>query len=538
MQNEDNENVVDIKGTPEMVEELKSKFINKNFADKIQLMKDKVARGEEIVREDKVKVAVLADSPNVVTGFGNVCREILTNLYATGFYDFEVVGINYDGSPHDMPFKIYPAINALVADNAYREPYGRQRFLDMIGEGRFDLVWVLQDSFIVCAELAQRIKETNDVLPLGQQFAFMYYFPIDAAPKKQWIDGSAMHADIPIVYTRYGYDEIMKLYAVGEDSKLKKEEQEKNIADGEEIKKKLGVIYHGVNAKDFFPIEDKELMAKLRQKFWGVHKDKFVFINVNRNQPRKDLFRTLLAFKILLERRRAKGKDDVYLYLHCNVFDNNINLLDVAKQIGIAEGEEFAFPDPKIFGPASGFPIETLNHMYNASDAVVSTTLGEGWGLSITEGFATKKPVIAPDHTSLTEILGKTDGGTGERGILVKTFGEFVQQNDNGRVRPMTDPYDLADKMEFVLENRQILEKTVETAYEWVMRHQWSGDEICGKWRNIFEEAFKIALTKRALKFDQMLAEQAIKKDAGRNDICPICKTMKLKKCRHGQGRV
>lgn len=508
------------------------------FANKIQIMKNKLARGEAILPEDKVKVAVLGDSPTVATGFGNVCREILTNLYATGFYDFEVVGINYDGSPHDLPFKIYPAINALVMDGAYREPYGRQRFLDIIGEGRFDLVWVIQDSFIVCEELAQRIKETNDVLPVGSQFAFMFYFPIDAVPKKKWIDGSAMHADIPVVYTRYGYDEVMKLYAVDEDSKLNVEEQEKNIADGDALRKKLGVIYHGVNSGDFFPIEDKEAVAKLRERFWGVHKEKFVFINVNRNQPRKDLFRTLQAFKILLDRRRAKGKNDVYLYLHCNVFDNNINLIDVSKQLGLTEGDEFAFPDPKIFGPASGFPISTVNQMYNAADAVISTTLGEGWGLSITEGMATKRPVIAPDQTSISEIIGKTDGGTGERGVLVKTKGDFVQQNDNGRIRPITDPEDLADKMEFVLENRAILEKTVETAYEWVMRHQWSGEEVCGKWRDVFENAFEIALAKRALKFDSLMAEHEISKDAGRNDICPICKTVKLKKCRHGQGRV
>ena len=221
------------------VDDAKEK-LKAQFEDKVAKIKAKQAAGEEVAREDKIRVAVLADSPNVVTGFGNVCREILTNLYATGMYEFDVVGINYDGSPHDLPFKIYPAINALVADAAYREPYGRQRFLDMIGEGRFDLVWVLQDSFIVCEELAQRIKETNDVLPPGDQFAFMLYFPIDATPKKRWIDGSAMHADIPIVYTRYGYNEVMKLYAVGEDSKLEQKEQDENIADGERLRQKSG----------------------------------------------------------------------------------------------------------------------------------------------------------------------------------------------------------------------------------------------------------------------------------------------------------
>ena len=402
-------------------EQVRADILKEKLTNKMVGLKERIAKGEVIPNNDRIQVAVLADSPNVVTGFGNVCREILTNLYNTGLYAFEIVGINYDGTPHDLPFKIYPAINALITDPAYREPYGRQRFLDMIGEGRFDIVWVLQDSFIVCEELGQRIKETSDVLPVGDQFAFIFYFPIDATPKKNWIDKSAMFADVPVTYTEYAYNEIIKLYTVGDDTKLTPEEQEQNKKDLETVKNKLNVIYHGINKNDFYPIEDEETIKELRTKLWGDHKDKFVFINVNRNQPRKDLYRTLQAFKILLDSRRAKGKDDVYLYMHCNIFDNNLNMIDMCKQLNLTEGDEWGYPNSRNFGPSSGFPINVLNEIYNASDAVVSTTLGEGWGLSITEGLSVKKPVIAPDNTSITEILGKTNAGTAERGILVKT---------------------------------------------------------------------------------------------------------------------
>ena len=505
------------------------------MTNKFESLKARIANGETIPNNERIQVAVLADSPNVVTGFGNVCREVLTGLYNTGYFAFEIVGINYDGSPHDLPFKIYPAINPLIADPAYREPYGRQRFLDLVGEGRFDIVWVLQDSFIVCEQLAQRIKETNDVLPEGDQFAFIFYFPIDATPKKNWMDNSAMLADFPVTYTQYAFDEILKLYSVDEHTKLTEEEQEKNKKDLEYIKQRLSVVYHGVNLKDFHPIEDENRIAELRQKLWtDKHKDKFVFINVNRNQPRKDLFHTLQAFKILLDRRRAKGKDDVYLYMHCSVFDNNMNMVDMSKQIELVQGDEWAHPDPRMFAVASGFPVNVLNDMYNAADAVITTTLGEGWGLSVTEAMAVKKPVIAPDHTSLTEILGKTAGGTGERGILVKTKGDFVQPNDNARVRPITDVEDLADKMEMLVENRKAYQPMVESAYQWVKQLVWEGDEVLGKWKLIFENAYKMALIKRAMSIDTMVAKQLKIDGMGRNDICPACNE-KIKHCRHGQ---
>src|SRR5215217_1366209 len=129
--------------------------VNSLFRNKLALLKEKRDRGEAILSEDKIKVAVLADSPTVVTGFGNVCREVLGALYETGFYDFDVVGINYAGDPHELPYRIFPAINALMPSGMYHDVFGRQRFLDMLGEGRFDLVWVLQDSFIV-EELSQR----------------------------------------------------------------------------------------------------------------------------------------------------------------------------------------------------------------------------------------------------------------------------------------------------------------------------------------------------------------------------------------------
>lgn len=509
-----------------------SEAIKAALHDKLKAMLAKKEAGETILPEERIKVAVLADSPTVVTGFGNVCREILTNLYATGMYDFDVVGINYDGKPHDFPFRIYPAVNGLMLDPAYRDPYGKQQFLDLLGEGRFDIAWILQDSFIVGEELGQRIAETNEALDLTGQFGTIFYFPIDATPKKSWIDGSVMLADFPVVYTKYGYDEVLNLYSVGADTLLKPDEQERNVEAGKLLAEKLSVIHHGVNMTDFYPIDNAELVSEFREKYWGDKKDKFVFMNVNRNQPRKDLFRTMQAFKLLLDARRAQGKDDVYLYLHCNVFDNGMNLLDMAKQIGIVEGEEFAYPNPKAFGPSAGFPIETLNQLYNAADAIVTTTLGEGWGLSITEAMAVKKPILAPDHTSITEMLGKIEGGGAERGFLVKTRGEFVQQNDNARVRPLTDPEDMAAKMAFVMENRTLVQPIVDAAYDWVSKLQWNGQEIMASWHQVFMGAYNNALGRRALKLDASIASTFKKQGLGRNDECPMCKE-KIKNCRH-----
>ena len=506
--------------------------IKKRLENKIEIMELAKANGEPITDDMKITVTVLADSPTVTTGFGHVCKEILNVLHETGYYKFEIVGINHDGSPHDLPYKIYPAFNGLMPDPAYRDVYGKQRFLDLLGEGRTDIAYIIQDTFVIEHQnFGKRIAETNQALPADKKFAFIFYFPIDSTPKQSWLDNSVMLSHHPVAYTKYAFEEVLKVYTVDEDTMLDEAQQQMNKEKLDMLKSCMNIIYHGVNTNNFYPKEQEE-KDSLREQFWAEKKDKFVFINVNRNQPRKDIFRTMVAFKKLLDKRRAEGKDDVYLYLHCNINDSGLNILDMAKQISLVEGEEFAFPRPDMFNTSQGFPVSVVNDLYNASDALITTTLGEGWGLSLSEAMATKIPVIAPDHTSITEILGKTKPGIAERGILVNLDNYFVQAQDNSRVRPLTDVDDMAEKMYFMVENKKQLEPMVERAYQWVKELDWSGDLVGGKWRLLFQDVYANNLTVRAVEVDKQLAREMKSMKLGANDNCPICQ-VKYKTCRH-----
>lgn len=506
--------------------------ISKRLRNKIELIDRAIEEGGIITPDMKIKVMVLADSPTVTTGFGHVCKEILNLLYETGYYDFEIVGINHDGSPHDLPYKIYPAFNGLMNDAAYRDIYGKQRFLDLLGEGRADIVYIIQDTFVIEQhKFGQRIAETNLELPADKKFASIFYFPIDSTPKQSWIDNSVILAHHPVAYTKYAYEEVLKLYTVGEDSLLDEKTKSLNAEKLDALKNSMNIIYHGVNLDNFFP-QDAETKLSLREQFWADKKDKFVFINVNRNQPRKDLFRTMLAFKKLLDKRRAEGKDDVYLYMHCNIYDSGLNLIDMSKQIQLVEGEEFGFPRPEMFNVAQAFPVSVVNDLYNAADAMVTTTLGEGWGLSLSESMAVKIPIIAPDHTSVPEIIGKTKEGIAERGLIVKTDNCFVQRDDNSRVRPLTDVDDLVEKMYFAVENRGKMAGMTERAYQWVKELEWKGELVGGKWKALFASVYTHNLTIRAVEVDKQLAHEISGMKLGVNDQCPVCH-VKYKNCRH-----
>src|SRR5690242_16305685 len=137
---------------------------------------------------EKLKVLCLFDSPTTATGFAQVSRNILNILLGTEKYEPVVIGINHSDyyDQKQFPYPIYEAAPALTHDPRYRDLYGRQRFLDFLGSGHFDLLFTLQDTFIIediagmvhqaRATMRKRNKELGETR--YKEFRWIYYFPI------------------------------------------------------------------------------------------------------------------------------------------------------------------------------------------------------------------------------------------------------------------------------------------------------------------------------------------------------------------------
>lgn len=405
---------------------------------------------------DKIKVLVLADY-GCATGFGQVASNIMQRINATGKYDITVVGINYDPAEeidHErFPGRIIPAIT--VADMHSMDVYGRQKVLDQLGLGIYDIFFAIQDTFII-QTIMRQVVETRD--SLKKKFSTVFYYPIDAEPKKEWITDVVSLIDFPVAYTQYAKTESLKV-----DAGLKD----------------MSVIYHGTNLEDFNYIEDRSSVSEFRKKYFAGNADgKFLLVNINRNQPRKDILRNFFILKEL----KSRGAD-VVLYLHMSHDDAGGNLLVLADHFGFKLNEDYILPSPKVFQVNQGLPLEMVNLLYNSADAVISTTLGEGWGLSITEAMATKTPVIAPDNTSLHEMMA--DG----RGILVPSGADdsawlTYGAQDNERIRPIMDVKAAADAVEAIMNGKL---PDINGAFDWATGNNW--DEICKDWVHVFEIA-------------------------------------------------
>ena len=400
--------------------------------------------------EKKIKVLAYCDSPTCATGFGTVSRNILAGLYSTGRFDIDILGINYWGDPHNFPFRIWP-----TGVNGERDPYGRKKVFGMIPRMQYDILFFLQDTFILdfLPELHNHLRSN------GRDFRSICYYPIDGVPKAEWLH-NVNACDKLVAYSEFGKRESLKALST--------------------MKEPL-VIPHGANTRDYFVAPEKDVTA-FRAQFFGSQADKFIFTNLNRNQQRKDIPRTIAAFNEF-----HKQVPESLLYLHMAKKDQGWDLPEIVKAYGLSISEDVIFPEN--FGPNQGYPRNIVNMIYNCSDCVVSTTLGEGWGLSWVEAMATKTPVIMPGNTAMVENI------TEDRGWLVKSGADAshftVVPHDNEIVRPLVDVDDMVEKMLEVYNNRAEAKRRAENAYKWtVTQMEWNAS-IVPQWQKVFEEAYE-----------------------------------------------
>jgi glycosyltransferase involved in cell wall biosynthesis len=127
--------------------------------------------------------------------------------------------------------------------------------------------------------------------------------------------------------------------------------------------------------------------------------------------------------------------------------------------------------------------------LYNCVDAVISTAVGEGWGLSWIEAMATKTPVIMPANTAIIENI------TEERGYLIKSGTTpslyTVLPHDNEVPRPLVDVDDMVKQMAEVYNNYGDALKRAENAFNWVTTDlNWQG-AVGQTWIDTFDAAYK-----------------------------------------------
>ncbi len=288
----------------------------------------------------------------VPTGFATVTHAVLDHLR----HDWEVVvsGVNYDGSAHNLPYQVMPAWQG-------GDMWGLNRFQHLCAEFDPAAVVINNDWWNV----AQFVRLAPAGLPV------IGYMPVDGGnlDPAAMRDLNQLHA--AVWYTRYGHQEAVKAGFSGTRQ----------------------VIPHGIDTDVFYPTDRQTVQQLLGL---NVPVDAFIIGNINRNQPRKRLDLTIQIFADWIKQH---GIRDALLLLHCAENDTGWNLRRVAAFHGVEDRLLFT-------GGADMRGMEDAARMrliYNSLDVQMTTTLGEGWGLTTMEGMACGIPQIVPNSSALSE---------------------------------------------------------------------------------------------------------------------------------------
>lgn len=332
------------------------KFNNQLIPPRRQSRANKLRQKPDVKKPEKPKVKLLcwSDWTNATTGFGIISRYILDAFYATGRYEITQLAINMQARDYKSPYSFIPAKLQNPED-----VYGNQTMAEEMVRGEYDAALIINDTYVT-QELSDHLEKIQDMRRQAgkQPIKVIYYYPVDCYVQ----DGAAgmiRKADCSVAYTHFALVETKKVVENKPDK----------------------VIYHGVDNRIYKPLP-RDIKQQARYKIFNLLDDEcFVWINVNRNTPRKNMALCLMAFKEF-----QKQVPNSKMYLHTPLIDKSRNHMPLDLRVVLNELELDLSNDvivPLNYNPAQGIAPQQLNLVYNAADAMITTTFGEGWGLCL-----------------------------------------------------------------------------------------------------------------------------------------------------------
>lgn len=294
------------------------------------------------------------------TGFARVTHEIVPSLVRDYQHDVHILALNYPGDwiPEIDGLKLYKA-NAFFPSDTY----GTRRIVEMIERVRPEVIVLLHDPAALMQLLFQNRSDQNRML--ARWAPVIAYIPVDG----------------------YNYPPEMVEVLPRAVNLVAMSEHGRSIFPGSKL------VYHGVNTQDFHPIDKREAKRELDH-----DPDGFLVLRVDKNSGRKDIAATVHAMAPILEQDRT-----VALHLHTSTDPQTPGvMLDSLLS-------RYDFGDDQVvvsdFGMI-GWDQDRLNVLYNAADLFVTTSRGEGFGLTIAEALACETPVVAQAVSAIPEVVG------------------------------------------------------------------------------------------------------------------------------------
>ena len=206
----------------------------------------------------------------------------------------------------------------------------------------------------------------------------------------------------------------------------------------------------------------------------AVPLDAFIVGNVNRNQNRKRLDLSIIFFAEWIHEKKIR---DAYLYLHVLPGSGTrINLQQLATYMGCVDRLILAEPKDVFHGAPEKF----VRAGYQAFDVGLTTTLGEGMGLTTLEGMACGIPQIAGDYAAI--------GEWGRNAVyLVNCNSEGVMPDVNNMIGSAPDKTEVIEALDLFYRDHHAREVYGNSCLARARELQFNWDHVASAFADAFE---------------------------------------------------
>jgi glycosyltransferase involved in cell wall biosynthesis len=383
------------------------------------------------------------------TGFGHVTHHIGERLVRDYGHDIHVLAVNYRGDPYpsileperQTYLKLYVP-NQLSASDTY----GSSRIMQMLGdliEGPgpdLDAVVILNDAHMILQLLFENQYDPKRFLL--QSRPILAYVPVDGTNLPQtWIDV------------------VPKVTNVVAMSKW-----------GQTFYRPSQMTYHGVDPNHYWPVKERPIKMsngtvcrtkKDCKRAFGINDDSFLIGRIDSNSGRKDWPAFIKAILPLMVEHK-----DIEVFAHTQTVQMQHGV-DIPTMLGRwpEVNTKERFHTPGVYSRFGGWPVEDMNALINAFDISVTTSRGEGFGLSNAQSIACAVPVIAQNVSANPEVIGPG-------GVLIEPLERLITV-PAGQDMWLADIDAFSREIEHLYEARGVVRKLGEAGREHARSLSW-----------------------------------------------------------------
>jgi glycosyltransferase involved in cell wall biosynthesis len=353
-----------------------------SFVDNLQMEIN--TKSQSDASPKKLKLLFVSTHIFQPTGYAKVTHGILAELAKIPW--LTVTHYAIQSLSKDISKRTYhPSINVINAASLEKDPlksggFGIQELPECIVKEKPNIILIYNDILVI-----NKYVDVISKLP-GDFKIWTYLDQVYPNYQKSSIDMLNMHIDRIFCFSNAW----------------------KNALLSQGITRPVDVMTHAFCSDLFIPMS-----RTLARQGTNIPDDSFIFLNMNRNQPRKRHDILIMAFVDLIIRHPLK---QIYLMCVCDNGDTGgYNIFDIfARELTLRKVSIDHFSDRLMLtSNAMCYSDAEVNMFYNMSNCGVSCADGEGFGLCAFEQMGVGIPQV------LSNIIGHAEYCNEKNGILV-----------------------------------------------------------------------------------------------------------------------